>query len=437
MNKSDKQKNQIIILAVLLLIIGIANYFNYYAPPKPIEEVLSFSELNEKSKNSLINDAKNHKIFNKNKEIENENVNKEIKNLSNKDTNYLNYAIDSNGKLVRWQKNKILVYVSKSPYQSSIYRAFNYYNSVFENYFKFYSANSPQKADIIVDVVDSFSSNTSNDSLYMAGLTNNTITGQDRNLTKSHIQLLSTTPNSNKPLSEKEMFKVALHEIGHSIGIIGHSPNSKDVLYATSGVSVFSERDINTIKMMYSGNNELISTATKNYSKTRIEEAEKYTKLSPKKAIAWENLAKVYYDAGMKEKALDAYKKALYLEPSNPIIYQSMGECYYTSEKYGAAIQSYDTALKYSKTEQERINIFTMIGMCYAKQEKFDMAYPYFREAFNFDNANKSVLKNLLVACVQLDKKEEAKSAISKYSEVTNSPIDDEFINDTLKWCSH
>ena len=137
MKKLNKQRNQIIILSVLLLIMGVANYFNYYAPAKPVENVMTFSELTSEEQEKLINSAKQHSVFAQ-KDNKKESTANDSAVFSEKNENYLNYAVDSNGKLVRWQKDKILVYVSPSEYRHPIYQALSRYNTVFEGYFKFF-----------------------------------------------------------------------------------------------------------------------------------------------------------------------------------------------------------------------------------------------------------------------------------------------------------
>lgn len=435
MNKLNLQKNQILISLILLLIIGIANYFNYYAPPKPLEKILSFSEMSEEEQQKLINEAKHQNSSAKNKTT----VNKKepLETFSKDDDNYLNYAIDSNGSLVNWKKDRIIVYVAPSEYNYTIYQVLSYYNSTFEGYLRFFVTKKPEVADIKIEVVDSFDSNNSNEGLYMAGLTNNTMAGINKGLSSSHVQLLSTHPRTQKKLTKKDIFKVTLHEIGHAIGIIGHSPSKNDIMYATASTDRFSTRDVNTIKMMYSGDEKLVKEITKDFSATRLSEAEKYTRMSSKKAISWINLAKVYYDQGKKTEALEAYKKAIELEPTNPMVYQSMAECYYLSEKYETAIKRYQNALDYAKTQSEKVASLTMLGMCNVKLNRPSLAYNYFSQALNFDETNKSVLKNYLVICVELDKKAEALKAIDRYQKLTNiDKIEDEFINDTLKWAS-
>ncbi len=438
MNNLNNQKNQFIILAVLLLVIGIANYFNYYAPAKPTEKIFSFSSLSQKEQKELL-DGKNRNISDE------DNSSSEADELSlsgNKlesdsysvSDNYINYAIDSNGKLVKWNKKKITVFVSDSEYKDSIYGALSKYNEVFKDYFKFYTTSKRDNADIVIDVVEHFDSNDNKDSIYMAGLTNNSFSSDDKYLSKSFIKILSKKPNSNVKVTPSEVYNVAIHELGHAIGIIGHSPKNTDVMYASSNVKTFSSRDIATIKILYSNDQALINRETKNYAETKLKEAELYAKHSPNKAISWVNLGRVYYDLGKKDEALDAYKKALELENNNPLIYQSMGECYYTSKKYDSAIKYYQYAVNYTKNNEERVPLLNMLGMCEAKRDNYNNAYIYFKQAYYFDKDNEKMLNNYLVACVETNKKEEVIAAIEDYKSRHPNIVEKSFIKDVMNW---
>ena len=44
---------------------------------------------------------------------------------------------------------------------------------------------------------------------------------------------------------------MALHEIGHSLGLTGHSTNPQDVMYKASRVATLSSRDLETVRALY------------------------------------------------------------------------------------------------------------------------------------------------------------------------------------------
>ncbi|MBR2525028.1 tetratricopeptide repeat protein [bacterium] len=438
MKNPNKQQKLFLIATVLLLIIGIANYINYYAPPKSLYKLLSFSQLTTDEQEKLFKNVNNSNIKSQKsltEETQKDN-NYTVKSLEKEDLseNYINYAVDSNGKLVKWNKQKITVFVSPSDYQEQIYNALSRYNTVFDGFFRFYISNKRELSDVKIDVVDKFNSNDNPDSLYIAGLTSNNFTSEGRHLSGSVVQLLSKKPNSDKKVTKNEMYRVALHEIGHALGIIGHSPNERDIMYSSAMVNDFSARDIATLKMMYSNDEALIKRETKNFASTKLKEAEEYAKKTKNKAIPWVNLGRVYYDLDRKDDALNAYKKALTIEPNNPVIYQSMAECYYSSKKYETAIKYYKLAIDCSSNDEQKNPLINMIGLCYAKMENFEEAYIYFKQSYEFDRYNKMMLKNYLVACVETERKNEALAAIDNYKQKFPMIMEEEFIKDVLKW---
>lgn len=69
-------------------------------------------------------------------------------------------------------------------------------------------------------------------------------------ITRSRIKLLTIDIN-HKAWLPGQLRLVALHEIGHSIGVFGHSPKPGDIMYQQNGAQELSARDINTVNVLY------------------------------------------------------------------------------------------------------------------------------------------------------------------------------------------
>jgi predicted Zn-dependent protease len=67
---------------------------------------------------------------------------------------------------------------------------------------------------------------------------------------QSGVVTLATFDPEGRPMGPEEMRVVALHEIGHLLGL-DHSPDSTDVMFTVVKVRQLSRRDIETARMLY------------------------------------------------------------------------------------------------------------------------------------------------------------------------------------------
>lgn len=155
--------------------------------------------------------------------------------------NYLNelthYAV--------WkQSQRITVWVQPSPYAPGIYDAFREWMVAGGGCLKFIDSNTEKNANIRVYFVERLSGN-------KAGVTYHRSAG--KYMVSADITIGYKDLYKDRYLSKEEIYAVAVHEIGHALGIMGHSSDRNDIMYPnTNNIGIHaSARDFNTIREFY------------------------------------------------------------------------------------------------------------------------------------------------------------------------------------------
>jgi hypothetical protein len=116
-------------------------------------------------------------------------------------------------------------------------------------------ATSADSANLILDYTDRKELVSSDHELGIDGNTDMRIRAQDNTPDWANIVILVKDGPGAIPFRNKEFLtRSCLHELGHALGMHGHSPSSRDVMFSAAtvnGAAMLSERDKKTIQRIY------------------------------------------------------------------------------------------------------------------------------------------------------------------------------------------
>lgn len=281
------------------------------------------------------------------------------KNEENSDdkSDYFVNALSSKSQIMRWQFMPVRVYIADGPFKDIVKTAFKTWENGSKGILSFTYTTNRENAQIEV-IFKSKLENASTKKSYISGLTKPYYKGS--NLVKAEITLLSTNPNSQQQLSKENVYATALHEIGHAVGIKGHSQNPSDIMYASGAgfKKTLSLRDYNTIKKVYQINPKALENYSTAIYKEKLKETTNYVKKYPDKAVGYLNLADLYRGNKDYHKAIEMYNKALTIEKTQPDPYYFLGECYFNLKRYPLALSYYQQAMSRAPENKYYLNTF-------------------------------------------------------------------------------
>lgn len=227
-------------------------------------------------------------------------------------------------------------------YRAEITKAFYQWQSS-ASFLKFTFVNNKKDAQILVKFLPLPENNCSKSGCkYVVAYTEPTI--KNNKLKKMTITMYDKDAYGNY-FSDKELYNTILHEIGHSLGIMGHSYSTEDLMYMSneeqqqnniymrfrSSFQYISAKDINTVTLLYNLAPDITNTAISKINTEKLiyppiilgsleerqmdklKEAQNYIKKAPQLPIGYIDLGIAYAELGKRQKSIEALSKALEL----------------------------------------------------------------------------------------------------------------------------
>jgi len=335
--------------------------------------------------------------------------------LGSSGENYIN-EVPLENDIVRWDVKKfpLNVYIKTNStiapkyYEGMIQKAFLQWQTSTDNFIRFKFVDNEKDSNITVSINSSADMKkcTGADCKYAVAYTTPQISGN--HLKKMNIYFYDSN-NLGQPFPEREIYNTALHEIGHSLGIMGHSQNPDDLMYMESNknninydinsdIQLISSSDLNTLNLLYKLVPDITNTSMSKFDTSRqfyspivmgsspeinskkITVAQNYIKAAPQVPNGYIDLAAAYSETKQYKLAIETLEKGLsYCSNNNEkfIIYYNTAITYMQLKDWNDAIK-YGQMAKSLNTDSD---VDGLIATAYLNSGKKELAEKMYLEA--------------------------------------------------------
>jgi tetratricopeptide (TPR) repeat protein len=224
------------------------------------------------------------------------------------------------------------------------------------------------------------------------------------------VSILLQERPSRRTSVHRELRVVLLHELGHAIGLWGHSRDRDDIMYRKSSAICPTRRDKNTLLKLLS------APPDSPFHENAIAELKSDISRSPNAAHLHLWLGTVYADKGEDDLAIEQLLTSLKLSPNLLKAAHRLGRIFQEEGMYAKAIEYYSKEAELEPSP----GLYSVIGMLYLRQDKYDSAIDYFEKALRMDSNFSAARTDVMVAyhrwALQLIKGGQADEAISVLS---------------------
>ena len=313
----------------------------------------------------------------------------------------------SGGRITRFTQMPIRVHISPTlrplPYLKAIRYAMNTWESATGGKIRFQETETPEQADIRVNPIYSGRLaflDTRLGSAKLARFSQGTNAQSNNTGQRSstaidftvEVVLVLEGDGTIGELSEEEMRTVCLHELGHAIGLWGHSPHADDVCHAMATSQYPTQRDINTLLKIY---NTPLHTSQHD---TAIDLLKKETQENPRLPRPHYLLGAVYFDKGDMASAIASFQSCLKVDPNYEPAKEKLIQAY---QRTGQSSQATRLVEQRVKNQQEHRSLrdsaesYNRLGALHYQQGDMDKAIEAFENALKRSPHHKTAKQNL------------------------------------------
>jgi tetratricopeptide (TPR) repeat protein len=176
-------------------------------------------------------------------------------------------SVSPSGRISRWPANylpiRVFVYPGqqvpqyRDSYGQALSKSFYSWFKGSGNRVPFVMVNDPAQASLRITWSADPTQVVENGQPVESGLTKLSMTASSpstADINGANVILLTVDPANGQPFQDDEMEKICLHEIGHALGLNGHSTNNQDVMFFSRSPTVrpsLTPRDTATIQRIY------------------------------------------------------------------------------------------------------------------------------------------------------------------------------------------
>ena len=296
-------------------------------------------------------------------------------------------TVASNGRLTRFDRDRITVYTDTPPFESGAYnetlsQSLSLWEKGTDGKLEFELTPDAAAADIRVKWAYQQDRRHSSEYIGEAMLI--------RGAAGFHVEIEVSLRDraSLKPHPPEVVQTALLHEIGHAIGLWGHSDDPNDVMYFASTAKAPTARDIATWTKV---NETPVGTP---FHKRALQALQSEIEDDPAVAGNHYLIGMVYADLSDYRSAINAFQRALELEPQLGVSSVEIAQIFQEKGIYDQAIKHYTQALKTAPSA----DVFGALGTLWLLQNEFDQAVNALQRALTFDPNSATLNQNLLAA---------------------------------------